>query len=158
MNIKKRYVIVGIIGFLLLGIFEIFLFTRDNTVVLSREVNQYTILPGVKEEEGIEVYTNDFLSSQHCMNSICIEGATFHYKDQGGRVDYTIMNQSSEVASGFLKMVFGGQSLVIAYQNIEPGQRIETSSYYGGGDVSFKEDYSLNVLSDEEIRKIHVSK
>ncbi len=150
-----RYIIIGIAIFLVVGIIEIALFTRRRP--LERE-NHYFMADGVKEAIGTKTYTNDQLKASHCIDSICIIDAKFYYTEAGGRVEYTIENQGTEVASGYLKMIYGNQSLLVAYQNLNPQEKAVTSSFYVGIEIENKDDYLLEKLTEEEINKVVLHK
>lgn len=153
MNKIVKYIIIAIIIFLCIGVFEIIIFSRkkeDNT----SKGNSYQFSDKVKNEDDITVYTNPQLAGAHCLNSICIESASFYYNENGGRVEYTIHNQSNEVYEGYLKMVFQQQSLIVAIHKLAPGQTVNSSSYYLGVEIKDKEDYQLQELTEEEKSKI----
>ena len=161
MKNKKIYTIIIIVAifFLLFGVCEIVLFSRNKDSGNGQNgpttnKNNYIISDKIEEEPNTQTYTNEVLASSHCLQSICVLNATFHYNDEIGRVDYSLENHSSEMATGFLKMVFGNQSLIISYQDLAPGNIIQTSSYYRGKKINNMEDYHLEELTDIEKSKI----
>ena len=155
MKNKNIWLIVLAVVLLCVGLFEILFFSRggkkkDSTP--SSIDSLYILAP--EEEDSSMTYTSPTLSAVHCLNSICIENASFHYDDESGRIEYTIENQSSEKASGVMKMVFGSQSLMVVYQDLVPGSKVQTGSYYRGKKIESMEDYILEPLTAEEQSKI----
>lgn len=153
MNKAIKIVIILTIIFLGIGLFEIILFSQKKEEKGSNG-NNYHFSNEVKEEEGIVIYTNPQLKAAHCLNSICIEDASFYYNKDGGRVEYTIHNQSNDVYEGYLKMIFQEQSLVVAIRKLAPGQSVKSSSYYLGIEIKDKDDFVLQELTEDEKSKI----
>ena len=156
-----KIIIVIAAVFLLVGIVEMVIFSRkekDNNPDTSKLQSHYDFSEKVEERPGTQKYSSETLSASHCLDGICVENATFYYTDAGGRLEYTLMNQTNETASGLLKMVFDKQSLIIAYQDLAPGAKVETSSYYTNKTIEKMEDYHLEHLSEEDNKKIVYTK
>ena len=118
----------------------------------------YILSDGVAEIPGTITYTNDDLKKGHCLDGICVLDVTFYYIDDEGRLECTILNQSSKEESGYLKLVFGEDRLTVVYRNLSPGKMVKTISKYHKLTIPDKDDYVLEKLTDEEISKIKVSK
>lgn len=124
---------------------------------ISQYNEDYHFTGNVVEVSGTEIIENDQMKADHCLNDICISNAIFYYADGSGRVDYTIHNQSSKTASGYLKMNFGSNSLIVAYQDLRGNESIQTTSQFLDMKFSNVTDYILEELSEEEINQIIVS-
>ena len=116
--------------------------------------NNYIIPKEVIELPNTVTYENEELSSKHCIDDICIDNAIFYYNDEEGRVEYTITNNSDEIKSGYLKMIFKDQELIIIYKDLLPKKTVNSRSQYIGMEIKDKSDYTLKKLSKEEIGKI----
>jgi len=155
-NTVKIIVVVAAI-FLIVGIVEIVIFSKkenNNTESIFHAEDHYNISPKVEELPGTKVYSNPNLTSSHCYKSICVEDATFYYREDGGRLEYTISNESQEIASGLLKLVFGKQSLIISYQDLAPGAKVSTVSYYSDKKIEKMEEYRIEELSSKDMEKV----
>ena len=153
MNKTIKIIIIAIIILLCVGIFEIIIFSQKKENNKSKG-NSYHFTGEVKEDDDITIYTSPKLKEAHCLNSICIENASFYYNGKGGRVEYTIHNQSNDIYEGYLKMVFQQQSFIVSIHKLAPGQSVSSSSYYLGIEIKEKEDYQLQELTEEEKSKI----
>ncbi len=150
------------IGLILLIIFTIVLLLILMVLFSSKKekkvpTNQYSFSKEVKELTGTKEYETEALKSKHCLDGICISEAKFYYLDNQGRVEYVIENVSSEVKSGLYKMVFGGDHLVVSFTNVKPGDSYKTVSQYLGQTISYMDDYSLEYLSEDELKTVNVS-
>ena len=151
--IRKHLILLIIILIVILVVVGIILFLnrnprRDNIGNTYKFNNEVVELPNTVS------YKNDNLISKHCLKDICIENATFYYNDEMGRVEYTITNNSNKTVSGYLKMVFNDQSLIIVYKDLVPKKTINSFSQYTGIEIKDKTDYKLEKLSKEEIKSI----
>ena len=157
----QKYYIVLLLVFLIICIAFCFLFLSSGKDKKKEEIksdrNKYNFSNQITEVEGTQYYTNDSLQSSHCLEDICIERASFFYNGNNGRVEYTIKNQSNKKASGYLKMVFGNKALYVSYKDLEPGKSVRSVSSYLDVKISNKEDYRLEKLTKDEMRKIKVS-
>ena len=150
---KKVLIIVISVLVLILVIVGLVLFFTHNGKDNRRE-NNYDINDEIIDLPGTVTYTSDELNSKHCLKGICIENATFSYTDQIGKVEYTITNTSKKKKSGYLKMVFGNQTLLVVYKNLKPNWTVKSSSQYVGVEITDKNDYELKELTKEEISQI----
>ena len=152
--IKKNIVIIIIIiaiTIIFAGVLSLIISQNKNN---SSNSEKYKLKETVKEMPGTKRYTTEQLRSSHCLEKICITDATFYYVDDKGRVEYTITNNSDDVVSGYLKMVFENQSLVIAYNSVNPHQTVKTASYYQNVVFDNKSDYVLQPLDKKDLENI----
>ena len=148
---KIKFLIIGIVILLVVGLILMLFSNHSKKDSEKAEGNQYHVSEDTKkEEDGVETYTNSKLEKAHCLDSICIENVVFYYKDNEGRIDYSIENRSDKTVTGNLKIVFGEQSLVAVYNNLAAHRKINTSSYFVNMVISNKEDYTLEKLSKED--------
>ena len=70
------------------------------------------------------------------------------------RIEFSVTNLSGNTASGYLKLVFKNQSLIAIYENLRPNQTIKTSSFYVNTVIESKEDYTLEKLTEQEIKDL----
>lgn len=151
--IKKNRILIVIVLIIILVIVGVVLFLTSNPKDTGKG-NSYTFGDDVIDLPGSTTYKNDLLSSKHCLNNICISDATFYYNDEVGKVEYTITNTSKKKVSGYLKMVFNEQSLLIVYNDLKPNKTIKSESQYVGIEIKDKSDYKLEELTKEELSKI----
>ena len=160
MNKNRKYFIILLIFIIIIGIIVgITLIPRSNKEEKEDKLkNQYQISDQTISDNAIS-YTNDSLKKLHCLDSICIENMTIHYyKDGGGRVDYTILNQSKETVSGVMNINFGKHSLIAYYSDLEPNGTVKTGSYYADFTIHDMSDYTLSSVSDSEKNIIVINK
>ncbi len=151
----KLLVSVLLVFLIVLGLVEIFHFSKiEKEQMKKRPVNNYIFSRENIEVPGTETYTNEVLQNPHCLDSICITGATFYYIGDSGRVDYTIENHSNQSATGYLKMNFGDNHLIIAYRSVPANGKVTNTSQYVNVTFSSKEDYSLEALTEEELNRL----
>ena len=154
-NKTVKILVVILVFFLILGVVEIILFTRNKQK--KNLQNEYQFSTDTTKEDDIITYTNDNLKKSHCLDSICIENVVFYYyEDGGGRIEYTIQNTSDKEVSGMIKLVFGEESLIAYYAELGANSKIETSSYYQNKVIKNKDNYTLSKLSEEEESKVVV--
>lgn len=122
---------------------------QDNT-----HKNNYDISEKVIEMPGTKIITNDNMKAEHCLNDICLTNATFYSNGKVGRVECIIINKTSEVKSGYLKLLVNGKNLILSYDNLEPQSEKKAIIRYKGADLSSVEDYTLSNLSDQEVKAI----
>ncbi len=155
----KVIVIVLVVILLLVGIVEIVLFSRKKEAPKGPvRSNDYVISSQIEEAPGTVTYNTPTLSAEHCLDSICVQDVTFYYTDEGGRIEYTVVNKTDQVVGGFLKLVFGKQSLRIVYQDVPAGGSIKSGTFYSGKKIESMDDYHLEHLSKEDNKKIIYSK
>ena len=145
-------IIIAIILLVIIGLILFFNSGKEE----PRE-NNYTFNLEYSEIPGTIVYNNEKLTSEHCLNEVCISDVTFYYRDDEGRVEYNITNTSSDykkVKSGYLKMVFDDKSLLIVYSDLRSGMTVKSQTQYMGMEIKNKEDYKLEKLTKKEISKI----
>lgn len=151
--IKKHIILIIIIAIIILLIIGTILFFTSG--IKGRiSGNHYSYGKEVIDLPGTTTYKNEELASKHCIKDICIENAVFYYTSEVGRVEYEITNNSNKKASGYLKMVFDNQSLIVVYKDIKPKETIKTESQYMGIEIKNKNDYELKELTKEEVNKL----
>lgn len=151
--IKKYRILIVSVLLVILIVVGVILFLNSKKKDTGRG-NEYNFGDEVIELPGTTNYKNDKLSSKHCLNHICITDAVFYYNDKVGRVEYKITNTSKKNKSGYLKMIFNNQSLLVVYKDLSPNETIKSESQYMGIEIEDKSDYKLEKLTDEEISKI----
>lgn len=147
---KVLIIIIAIIILIIVGLIILFIPKKGE----EEWSNSYNFSNDVVELPDTVTYENDKLSSKHCLNSICIEDVTFYYSGDTGRVEYTITNTSNKTVSGYLKMVFKDESLIVAYKDLVPKRTIKSRTQYTGKEINDKSNYKLKKLTKEEISKI----
>lgn len=150
---RKHKILIIIILLIILLVVGVVLFLNSKKIPDKRG-NYYNMSDEVIELPDTVTYENSSLSSKHCLKDICINDAVFYYNNEVGRVEYTITNTSNKVVSGYLKMVFKDQSLIVIYKNLGPKKTIKSSSQYMGIEIKDKSDYKLVKLNKKEIKKI----
>ena len=155
MKKNKRVLIVIIIAILIivLSILSV-IFEKKKTNGDGKKDNNYQISDKVEEEPGTKSYTTDKIKKSHCVDDICVKDVVFYYNDNQGRIEYKVINNSSKTASGYMKIVYSNKDFNVIYDNLAPGQFIETRTQFSGVKISDQEDYKLEKLSKEEINKI----
>lgn len=147
---RNLVIIILIVILVIIGLILFFKYQGKNQFVN----NNYVINDEQSELPGTVKYSNEQLSIEHCLNNICISDAVFYYNDSFGRVEYSITNNSKNVASGYLKMVFDEQTLMVVYKNLSPGDTVRSKSQYSGVEIKNKDDYKLKKLTKKEISQI----
>lgn len=148
---RKILIIVIIIVILLLIGLMIFLNIKPKG---DEGLNSYDFKNDAVELPNTTTYENEKLSSSHCVKDICIDNVKFYYNDNEGRVEYTITNKSRDIKSGYLKMIFNDQELLVVYKDLGPKKTIKSRSQYIGFEIKDKDNYVLKKLSKEEISKL----
>ena len=151
--IRKHLIAIIIVLIVILIIVGVILYLNSKPK-LANIGNSYKFNSEEIELPNTVSYKNEKLSSKHCLNDVCIEDATFYYNNEVGRVEYTITNNSDKTVSGYMKMVFNEQSLVIVYKDLFPKRTVKSSSQYMGMEITDKNDYKLEKLTKEEIKSI----
>lgn len=155
MKFDKRNILIAIIVVLLI-VLIILLFIlipkvgkkskgRENSYIYNREVVE---LPGTKE------ISNDALSSDHCIDGVCIYDATIHYVDNRGRVDFKIKNTTNKIKTGYLKLDFGNDFLITFYKSLPPKTTVEKTAQYANIDFSEATDFKVKQLTKKEIEEL----
>lgn len=157
---KKNWkIILLIIAVVLLVIGFIFLLPKHKSSPKDQidENNFYKYSEETTELEGTEVITNDRLKDLHCLDRICISDVEITYLETFGRVDYTVWNRGSKKESGYLKLNFGTNTVLVSYQDLKPDQKISSSYQFFTEDFHSVTDYTIEKLTKEE-KKAIVSK
>jgi len=150
---NKRNILIIIIVVLILVLLLVILFAVNNHKPKTNG-NNYVISSKEKELNGTEEHTSEKLKSSHCVDKVCVENVSIYYNGSEGRVEYTIYNKSSKEVSGNLMMVFGDDTILVAYSKLGAKGKIETSSFFTDKNISDKDDYVLRKLTKEEEKKI----
>lgn len=153
---NKNKIIISVIILLLIFIL-IYLILNLHTSKTSKGTNNYRFKSGTIELPGTNTITitNDTSQTGHCLNDeICIENVKIYYINNEGRVDYTIHNMKNITKSGYLKLIFGNEYLIVAYRNLGGNKSIKTSSYYENINLSNITNYTVDELTTDEISQI----
>ena len=88
---KNRKLLIYIIIVLLVVLLLIFglLFGGDRG--RKKGSNKYVYNKAIDEAPGTEKYSNENLIISHCLKGICISDTSFYYRDNDGRIEYTII-------------------------------------------------------------------
>ena len=116
--------------------------------------NYYNFSDEVVETPNTVVIKNDSMSREHCSNNICIKDVEFYYDSVQGRFNYTVINKTNVVQSGYLKLVFGEKSFIVIYSDVLPGKEKLNTSYFNIDNLKLTDDYILEELSEEDKSRI----
>ena len=138
---------------ILLVILGVILATRQKN---SHKVmgNDYLIQEKEVEFPGTKVVSTDGLKEEKCLNNICVSNITVYSNDSRGRIECTITNKTQEKKSGYLKVLFDNQTLIVAYNNLLPEGSTKAVAQFEGYSLKDANNYSLDSLSKEELEKI----
>ena len=151
---NKKYLVASGVVIVFLLFLLCFAFFGSN-VKTEKGYNKYKISSKHKEIPGTDIINSDTLTSEHCLNDICVSNLVI-YNNSFGRMEYKVTNKGSKEATGYLKINFGEKSIIIYYQNIAPNKSVNSYSQFSGEDYSGVIDYSLEELTKEEKDKINV--
>jgi len=144
--------IIIAIAIIIVGIILISIIPKNKGEEKPKYTNSYKFIKD--KNPDIKEYTNDKLNSKHCLNDICIENAKFYYKENEGKVVYTITNNSKKEKEVFLYMIFNEKKLLIHYKKLKPNEKVTSYSEYIGVDIENKDDYTLQALTEEQKNSI----
>jgi hypothetical protein len=156
-NMDKRRIILIVVIIIVLIILLILAFFGSLEKFENKEIDndkQYNFTGNFVELPNTVTVSNSSLSTQHCLNNICISNLKIYYIDNDGRAEYTITNNSSSTASGYLKINFGSESLIAVYKNLNAGSSITTISMYNSKDLSGVTSYTLEQLTETDLESI----
>ena len=91
-KVKWIIVVAAVLLLIVVVVAALFLGKKDADTNNATQ-NNYVIGP-VEEKEGTTIYTSEVLKAEHCLDSICVEDVTFYYTEEGGRIEYSIINKS----------------------------------------------------------------
>ena len=154
MKINKRILIVIVIVILVIVLSILSVLFEKKKPTGNIEKNNYHISNKVEDEPGTKSYTSDKIKKSHCIDNICVEDVVFYYNESQGRIEYKVVNKSSNTVSGYMKIVYSNETFNVIYDDLKPGQSVETRTQFSGVKISDQEDYKLEKLSKEEIDKI----
>lgn len=149
---KKLIIIILIILLSLIGFISYKSFHKNKSN--GKKPDNYKISKDKVEIPGTIRYTNNDLQSSHCVDKICIDGVVFYYIGDTGRIDYYISNYSLKEASGYLKLKFGDKILYAIYKNLGSGKTIKSTSQFMEVNITNKENYELEKISEKEFSNI----
>lgn len=155
MNKRKKMIIVIpviVLAFLLL-IIGICYFGKNGSKKDPLE-NQYRISDNVVELSGTEIIENDNLIAEHCLDDICVKDVKIYQAGDEGRIEYTIINKGSTEATDILKLNFGDTFTYVSFTILQPGNSVNSRTFFRSGDYSNVTDYTLEYLTNEEKAKI----
>lgn len=116
--------------------------------------NNYEIIEKEVELAGTKVVSNDNLSTEQCLNDICVSNVVIYSTTNQGRVECTITNKTEKEKSGYLKIVLGDKKLVLGYKKLAAGDSITTTSQFNGYSLQGIDNYSLEKLTKAERKTI----
>lgn len=116
--------------------------------------NHYRFSEDIVETPNTVVIKNDNMSKEHCINNICVKDVVFYYDSVQGRFNYTVVNKTNVVQSGYLKLVFGDKKFIIIYSDVLPGLEKSNTSYFNMSNLKLTDDYVLEELSEEDKNRI----
>ena len=149
----KKNIMKIICGLLMICLVVLILLLRPNKNNKNVK-NYYKFSDDVVETPNTVVIKNDSMSKEHCINDICVKDVVFYYDSVQGRFNYTVVNKTNVVQSGYLKLVFGEKSFIVVYSDVLPGKEKSNTSYFNMNNLKLTDDYVLEELSEEDRSKI----
>lgn len=151
-HINVAIIITSALLIFLLALMVI-LATKKHNVTKSMS-NEYVISEENVELAGTKVVSNDNLSTEQCLNDICVSNVVIYSTTNQGRVECTITNKTEKEKSGYLKIVLGDKKLVLGYKKLAVGDSITTTSQFNGYSLQGIDNYSLEKLTKAERKAI----
>lgn len=143
-NRKLLIIIISVCLVVLISIILIFMF-KGNT---KDSYSNYKVSNKVEELPGTKVYDDEKISSEHCVDDICVVNAKLYYSGNydSGRVEYTVINYGRKTSSGKLQMVFKDTTIDVLYKDLKAGGTLNTSTQFANKKISNVEDYKLKKI------------
>ena len=116
--------------------------------------NGYEISDEVVEMPGTNTISNEALDEEKCLDDICVSEVKIYAVGKAGRIECIVKNNTDTVKSGYLKLTASGQTVLIAYKKVEPGQTIKAIAEYNGKSINEADGYTIEKLTKEEIKSI----
>lgn len=154
LNNKKNIICLGTLLLIILIVLLVVIFDKKEKQKEYKVDLPYKISDEVVELPGTVAIENDQIKSVHCYQRVCVINAIIYTSNNIGRVDYQIINKNTKKVSGYLKMNFGSNSLIIAYKDLKPDKYYSQSAGFVGIDLSNATDYTLEKLSKKEKKSI----
>ena len=152
-NFIKNNVVKIVCGLLMICLVVLLLLLKPQKST-KHVKNYYNFSDEVVETPNTVVIKNDSMSREHCSNNICIKDVEFQYDSVQGRFNYTVINKTNVVQSGYLKLVFGEKSFIVVYSDVLPGKEKLNTSYFNIDNLKLTDDYILEELSEEDKSRI----
>ncbi|MBR1936128.1 MAG: hypothetical protein IJ842_00380 [Bacilli bacterium] len=152
-NFIKNNVVKIVCGLLMICLVVLLLLLKPQKST-KHVKNYYNFSDEVVETPNTVVIKNDSMSREHCSNNICIKDVEFYYDSVQGRFNYTVINKTNVVQSGYLKLVFGEKSFIVVYSDVLPGKEKLNTSYFNIDNLKLTDDYILEELSEEDKSRI----
>ncbi len=153
-NNKRTIVILVIV--LLLVVCSVVIFKKISVKPTELHSEFYEFSSDEKEISGTQRYSNDLLTSEHCIGDICVRDVTFHYVNKIQKIEYVILNNGKKKATGYLYMKYGNHKILLSYSSLEPGKTVKNTSQLFGVEFEQHDDYTLSELTEEEKAAIHI--
>ena len=157
MKKSKRNLLIIIISsviVILLIIIVIFAFKHKDNMFDKDATNGYNILDEVIEIPGTNIISNDSLNEEKCLDDICVSNVKIYAVDNTGRVECVVKNNTANVKSGYLKLTASGQTVLIAYKELGPGESVNAIAGYDGKSISSADSYTIENLTKKEQKAI----
>lgn len=139
---KKKIFIVIIVLVLVLLLIILGLFTgKDEEVDLSNY------------PDGTKLITNRKLKAEKCIDNICVSNLHIYYVNKTGTVEFTLENKKDVKASGYYKLVFDDEELIIIYRFDGKG-KYNSKTSFNSRDLSKAKDYKFEKLTKEDEKRI----
>ena len=152
-NFIKNNVVKIVCGLLMICLVVLLLLLKPQKST-KHVKNYYNFSDEVVETPNTVVIKNDSMSREHCSNNIFIKDVEFYYDSVQGRFNYTVINKTNVVQSGYLKLVFGEKSFIVVYSDVLPGKEKLNTSYFNIDNLKLTDDYILEELSEEDKSRI----
>ena len=148
-NMKLVVICLSIILALCI-IISLFLISKTN----KENITNYEIVDEVVELPGTNIISNDNLSINHCLNDICVSDVTIYKAGNNGRLECSIVNNSTKTKTGYFKLVFPETYFIIYYDELNPGIPEKSIAQYTNKKLTDTSDYKLEELTKEEQKNI----
>ena len=155
---ENMRIIIIILSILILLLIIIGLVLITNSTKDKNDQTDYTISNEVVELPGTKVLKSDKLAEEHCLDNICVSDVIIYTVNNEGRMECNITNKSNDTKSGYLRLKFNKESLIISYQDLLPDSSSKATAQYTNKKINDVDDYSLEKLTNEEQKSLIKSK
>ena len=105
-------------------------------------------------DPNILIRTSDAIKKEHCLDNICLSDVVIKYtRENEGYVQSTVTNKSKSKQSGYVKMDFGDDLILLVSYNLKPNESDTSYSIYNSLDLNNVVDYKLIKVSESEEKK-----
>lgn len=155
---ENMKIIIIILSILILLLIIIGLIFAAKTTKDRNDQTDYTFSNEVVELPGTKILKSDKLAEEHCLDNICVSDVIIYTVNNEGRMECNITNKSNDTKSGYLRLKFNKESLIISYQDLSPDSSSKATAQYTNKKIDNINDYSLEKLTKEEIKTLIKSK